>query len=102
VTWWAWIAIFAGVALLGSIGVAAQRPGRGRDATAWIGAITFYVVLVSFFATLTRGALAKDSTAGIVGFGFLVTFFSIGLVLAVVKLITFLRGGTARDTSATH
>jgi len=79
-----------------------QGPGRSRTTTAWVGAIGLYVALLSLFAHLLRPSLANDSTAGLVGFGFLATMFSLGLLVAIWKTFAALRGGRAGDAGATH
>jgi hypothetical protein len=79
-----------------------QAPGRSRTTTAWVGAIGLYVALLSLFAHLLRRSLANDSTAGLVGFGFLCAMFAIGLVVATWKTLAALRGGAGGDAGAAH
>jgi hypothetical protein len=98
-----WIGV-AGVALVvvGWLAVSFQHPGPRRNTVAWLGAFGFYLALLCFFVNLTRRAVADDSTAGMVGFGFLATVFAIGLVLAWVRLLGSLRRRVSGEASATH
>lgn len=100
--WWMWLVLLVAVALAGSLAVAVQRPGRGRNVTAWLGAIGFYAVLIGMFGGWTLAALERGSRAGLVGFGFLTAMFSIGLLVALYKTAVTLRGSGPGDTSATH
>jgi hypothetical protein len=100
--WWAWLALLVSVALAGSLAVAVQRPGRARDVTAWLATVGFYLVLIGMFGDWLRGALASGSWGGRIGFGFLVTFFSIGVVVALWKTAGALRGRGPGETGATH
>jgi hypothetical protein len=102
VVWWAWLVLLVSVALVGSVAVAAQGPGRGRSVTAWLGAVGFYVVLIGMFGGWTLAALDRGSRAGLLGFGFLTAMFSIGLVVALFKTAAALRSGGAGEASATH
>jgi hypothetical protein len=102
VVWWMWLALLVGVALLGSIAVAVQRPGRARDLTAWLGAVGFYVVLVAMFGDWARAALASGAKGPLIGLGFLFAMFSIGLVVALFKTASALRRRGSGDASATH
>jgi hypothetical protein len=90
------------VALLGSIAVALQRPGKARDVSARLAALGFYLVLVGFFGTQALAAHATASTRGLVAFGFLTAFFGIGLALSVVKTVGAIRGRSSDDVSATN
>lgn len=100
--WWMWLVLLVAVALVGSLAVAVQRPGRGRNVTAWLGAIGFYVVLIGMFGGWTLAALDRGSRAGLLGFGFLTAMFSIGLVVALYKTAAALRRGGPGEASATH
>ena len=100
--WWAWLALLVSVAFACSAAVALQRPGRGRDVTAWLGAVSFYVVLVGMFGSWARDAFADGSRGALVGLGFLAAVFSIGLVVAVFKTAGALRTRAGQDVSATH
>lgn len=102
VAWWLWLVLLVSVALVGSVLVAAQRPGRGRDVTAWLGAVGFYVVLVGMFGGWTLAALERGSRGAGVGLGFLAVMFSIGLVVALFKTAGALRRSGPREASATH
>ena len=100
--WWTWLVALVAVAVVGSIAVAVQRPGRGRRVTAWLGAVGFYVPLVAMFGSWARDAFAGGSWGGRIGFGFLATMFSIGLVIALFKTLAALRSDGAQDAGATH
>jgi hypothetical protein len=103
VVWWAWLLVLVGVASVGSVAVAAQRPGRARDATAWLGVVGFYVALVGMFGGWARDALAGGSRAGGIALAVLAALFSIGLVVALSRTVSVLRGGGGSgDPGATH
>jgi hypothetical protein len=98
-----WIGLGAvAVVVIGWLWVSFAKPGRQRDAAAWIATLSLYVALLSLFVHLTSRALANDSTAGLIGFGFLASMFAIGLVLALARTVGTLRGRASRDTSATN
>ena len=99
---WMWMASLIAIALLGSLVVAFQRPGKARDVSARFASFGFYLVLFGFFGTNTREALANHSTRGLVAFGFLSAVFGIGLVLSLVKTVAAIRGRSSGDASATH
>lgn len=82
--------------------VSFQRPGPGRNAMAWLGTIGFYGALLSLFVHLLGRSLDNDSTAGLIGFGFLATMFGLGLVVAVARAIGSLRTVAASEASATN
>lgn len=100
--WWTWLILLAAVAGAGALAVAAQRPGRGRDVTAWLGAIGFYGVLIGMFGSWTLAALERGSRAGLLGFGLLTAVFSIGLLVALSRTAAALRRSGPGDASATH
>lgn len=100
--WWIWLVLLVSVALAGSLAVALQGPGRGRNVTAWLGAVGFYVVLIGMFGGWALAALDRGSRAGTIGFGFLAAMFSIGLVVALFKTAAALRSSGPGDASATH
>jgi hypothetical protein len=88
-----WIGVAAvAVVVIGWLVVSFQRPGPSRDLVARVGSIGLYVALLCFFVSLTRRALERDSTAGLIGFGFLAAMFAIGLVVAVARTIGSRRG----------
>jgi drug/metabolite transporter (DMT)-like permease len=98
-----WIGLGAvAVLALGWLVVSFSRRGPRRDTTAWVATVAMYVALLCLFTHLTSRSWDRDSTAGLVGFGFLATVFAIGLVLATVRTIGSLRGRSGRDVSATH
>ena len=73
-----------------------------RSLVAWMGASALYVALLSLFLNLLMRARESDSTGGMIAFGFLVAFFSVGLVLSVSKAIGQARGAGGSGPSATH
>lgn len=82
--------------------VSFQRPGPGRNVMAWLGTIGFYGALLSLFVHLVRRSLDNDSTAGLIGFGFLATMFGLGFVVAIARAIGSLRSVAAGEASATN
>jgi hypothetical protein len=102
VPWWTWLVALVSVALVGSIAVAVQRPGRARNVTAWLGAVGFYVPLVGMFGSWARASFEGGSWGGRIGFGFLAAMFSIGLVIAVFKTIGAARSRGPTEAGATH
>ena len=77
-------------------------PGRLRVLLEWVGSCGMYVALLMLFSHLLQRAVASDSLGGKIGFGFLVVFFSAGLVLCVVHTLLALRTSTRPLESATH
>jgi fucose 4-O-acetylase-like acetyltransferase len=73
-----------------------------RSLVAWIGASALYVALLSLFVNLVMRARESDSTVGLIAFGFLVAFFSVGLVLCLWRTIRQARGGGGSESGATH
>jgi hypothetical protein len=96
------MASLVAIALLGSLVVAFQRPGKGRDVSARLAALGFYLVLFGFFGSSARAALESHSTRGLVAFGLLSAVFGIGLVVSLVKTVAAIRGRSSGDVSATH
>jgi hypothetical protein len=98
-----WIAVCAlAVVVIAWLIVSFVRPGTGRTLAAWAATIGMYVALLCLFVHLVSRARAEDSTAGLVGFGFLASLFAIGLVVAVARTVLALRAGPSKDASATH
>jgi hypothetical protein len=78
-------------------------PGRRRDRVAWLGATSFYVALLCLFVSLFLRARANDSLAGMLGFGFLMLFFTAGFALAAWRTLRALGGRAAKSVeSATN
>jgi hypothetical protein len=75
--------------------------GLRRPLVAWLGASALYVALLSLFVNLMLRAREAESTVGLIAFGFLVAFFSVGLVLSVWRTIGQVRGASGSG-SATH
>lgn len=78
-------------------------PGRRRERAAWLGTTAMYIALGCLFLNLFMRARANDSLAGTLGFGFLLAFFAVGLVLAVQRVVRAFSGReTGKVESATH
>lgn len=99
---WIWMVSLIAIALAGSLVVMFQRPGKGRDVSARVAALGFYLVLFGFFATNARAALSSHSTRALVAFGFFAAVFGVGLVVSLVKTVAAIRGRGSGDVSATH
>ncbi len=99
----AWFAIGAiAVVTISWLAVSFQRPGPVRNAMAWLGTIGFYGALLSLFVHLVRRSLDNESTAGLIGFGFLATMFGLGFVVAIARGIGSLRSVGVSEASATN
>ena len=59
--------------------------GATRLRAGWLGASAMYVTFGCLFLSLFLRARASDSLSGMLGFGFLLAFFSVGFVLAVQR-----------------
>jgi hypothetical protein len=69
----------------------------------WLGAVAMYVAFGCLFLSLFLRARGGDSLAGMIGFGFLLVFFSLGFLLASQRLLRALAGkSTGKVESATH
>jgi hypothetical protein len=90
------------VVALGWIAVSFSAASRRRTRIEWIAASALYVVLLTIFARGFLWARGSDSTAGVIGFGFLCLFFGAGLVLSVVMTVRSRRGEKAPSPSATN
>jgi protein-S-isoprenylcysteine O-methyltransferase Ste14 len=91
-----------GVLVLAWLLVSFSQPSSRRAIIEWIGATAMYVALLSLFVNLLTRSLAQESTVGMIAFGFLVTFFSVGLVLCLVQTISSLRGAEGSESSVTN
>jgi hypothetical protein len=91
-----------GVLVLAWLVVSFSQPGPRRAVIEWVGACGMYVALLSLFVHLLGRSLESDSTIGLVAFGFLVLFFSTGLLLCVVQMALSLRGPRKVASSATN
>ncbi len=91
-----------GVLVAGWLFVSFGAQGGRRSLVAWMGASALYVALLSLFLNLLMRARESDSTGGMIAFGFLVAFFSVGLVLSVSKAIGQARGAGGSGPSATQ
>jgi hypothetical protein len=96
-----WSAVAAVVACW--LTVSFSAPGRTRLRAGWLGALAMYVAFGCLFASLFLRARAGDSIAGMIGFGFLLAFFSAGFVLAALRVVRAFAGRSdAKVESATH
>lgn len=99
--------------LLTSIGVAAlsllavgwlyvcfQPPGPRRAVVEWLAASALYGALLCLFISLVQRALEADNRFAAYAFGFLVAFFSGGLLVSLAKALGELRGRTDSGPSA--
>ena len=91
-----------GVLVVGWLVVSFSPPGPRRAVVEWLGACGMYVALLSLFVNLLGRELEAVSTLGLIAFGFLVLFFSVGLVLCVVQMGMSLRGPGKAQSSATN
>jgi hypothetical protein len=91
-----------GVLVVAWLLVSFSAPGPRRAILEWVGACGMYVALLMLFAHLLGRSLAADSIAGKIGFGFLVVFFTSGLVLCVVNTLLALREPSKSLESSTH
>ena len=82
--------------------VSFMQPGPRRAILEWLGACGMYVALLMLFTHLLTRALEADSTVGLIAFGFLATFFSVGLILCLVQTVSALRGVVGDQASATN
>jgi hypothetical protein len=96
---------FSGLAVLvlGWLVVSFSAPGPRRERLEWIAACGMYVALLSLFLHLWLGAWGNGSTVKLVAFGFLVLFFSAGLLVCLHHTAAALRGHHGKDReSATN
>ena len=93
----------AGVVLaLGWLAVSFMSPGQKRAPIEWIAAAALYLFLITIFLRGIRWAREADSTAGLVGFGFLCVFFSGGFILSAFNAIRSSRKPPPPETTVTH
>ena len=77
--------------------------GPTRQRAGWLGACAMYVAFGCLFLSMFLRARGGDSLAGMIGFGFLLVFFSAGFLLASQRLLRALAGkSTGKIESATH
>jgi Zn-dependent protease len=83
--------------------VSFSTTGLTRLRAGWLGAAAMYVAFGCLFLSLFLRARGNDSLAGMIGFGFLLAFFSFGFVLATQRVLRALAGkGTSKIESATN
>lgn len=91
-----------GVVVVSWLVVSFSAPSPRREKIEWIGACGLYVALLMLFVNLLRRALAADSTAGLVAFGFLVVLFGAGLLLSIALTVSAFRAPHRVNPSATN
>jgi hypothetical protein len=91
-----------GILVAGWLFVSFGPQGPRRPLVAWLGASALYVALLSLFLHLVMRARESDSTLGMVAFGFLVAFFSVGLIVSVWRTLGQMRGTDSEGPGATH
>ena len=85
------------------LAVSLSAPGRMRLRAGWLGATAMYVAFVCLFLSMFLRARAGESTAAMIGSGFLLAFFSVGFVIAAQRTLRVLAGkGVGKVESATH
>jgi O-antigen ligase len=101
-----WIPIvgYSGLAVLviAWLVVSFTQPGPRRAVIEWLGALAMYVALLSLFAHLLGRSVERESTVGMIAFGFLVVFFGVGCVLCLAQTVSSLRGPRGTVSSATN
>jgi hypothetical protein len=96
-----WSAV--GVVVLCWLAVSFSAQGVTRLRAGWLGAAAMYVAFVCLFLSLFLRARSGDSLAGMIGFGFLLAFFSVGFLLATQRTLRALAGKSGgKVESATH
>ena len=96
---------FSGLAVLvlGWLVISFSESGPRRERLEWIAACGMYVALLSLFVHLSLRAYESGSTIALVAFGFLVSFFSLGLVICLHHTLAALRGKRGKGAeSATN
>jgi hypothetical protein len=92
-SWIQWVGLVGVVGLVAGWLVTSFRPpGPGRSRAAWLATVSMYVAFLALFTGLFLRAHAGESWVGRIGFGFLVSFFACGGVLALVRTVRALRG----------
>ena len=98
-----WIALgFAGLVVVGWLCVTWMAPGPTRTMVEWFSATALFVTLFSYFLKLSRSQWEAGNTVLLVPFGFLTGIFGLGLMVSLGKSVGVLRGGSSRESSATH
>jgi len=93
----------AAVVVVAWLAVSFMSPGTQRRKIEWVGATGLFVALLALFVNLLRRAIATDSEAGMIAFGFLTFMFSCSLLVSMVRTVGALRGRTSSSkSSATH
>jgi Zn-dependent protease len=96
-----WSAVAVVIACWLTLSFAAPGPTRLR--AGWLGAAAMYVAFGCLFLSLFLRARGNESLAGTIGFGFLLAFFSVGFVLAALRMLRAFAGKAAgKIESATN
>lgn len=96
-----WSAVAVVVACWLTVSFAGSAPTRQR--AGWLGATAMYVAFGCLFLSLFLRARGNESWAGMIGFGFLLAFFSAGFLLAAQRTLRAIAGKTASKVeSATN
>jgi hypothetical protein len=96
---------FSGLAVLvaGWLVISFSAQGPRRERLEWIAACGMYVALLSLFVHLSLRAWGNGSTVALIAFGFLVLFFSSGLLVCLHHTLAALRGRSRKGPeSATN
>ena len=91
------------VVLVAWLVVSFVPPSNRRAIIEWLGASGLYLALVGLFTNLSLIARDAGSSAGQLGFGFLLALFGSGLVVSLVQTLLAFRGPSGRASAdATH
>ncbi len=95
---------FAAVALVvvGWLVISFSEPGPKREIVEWLSASALYLSLLMLFTWLLRKAIATDSMAGMIGFGFLLALFGMGLCVSLYHALRSGRRASTPASSATN
>jgi hypothetical protein len=78
------------------------EPSPRRAVLEWLAAASLYTALLMLFVNLLLRSLERDSTLGLVAFGFLAALFAAGLVMTLYTTLRSLRGPGKQQSSATN
>ena len=95
-------AVALAVVVIGWLAVSFSSPGRRRTVIEWIAATALYLVLMTIFVRGLGWAREVDSTAGLIGFGFLCVLFGGGLVVSAVNIFRSRKAERGRQSGATN
>ncbi len=92
----------AALVVVGWLVISFSEPGRKREIAEWASASALYLSLLMLFTWLLRKAIATESTAGMIGFGFLSVLFGMGLCVSLYHAARSGRGADKSRSSATN